>query len=159
MRTIVLFASIGIASGILLVNIYTSIVDVRSWESDVPGSIAAAREYFKSFDPGNFFRIFSPINQLLGLLTLLLFWRSFPPVRLYLGAAFLLYVLGEGLTFTYFYPRNDILFKTASLSDIELLKKTVSDWSSVNWIRSLIILTGIFFSFLSLHKIYSLRLK
>lgn len=157
MKTIILFASISIASGILLVNLYTSLVDVKSWGSNVPNSIATAREYFKTVNPANFFRIFSPVNQLLGLLVLILFWKSSPSIRLCLGIAFVLYILGDALTFAYFYPRNDIMFKTARLSDINLLKRTVSEWNMMNWIRSLIILAGLVFSFLSLHKIYSLH--
>jgi len=157
MKTIILFASISIASGILFVNLYTSLVDVRSWGSDIPNSIAAAREYFKTVNPGNFFRIFSPANQLMGLLALVLCWRSTPSIRLCLGAAFVLYILGDALTFAYFYPRNDIMFKTAQLTDVALLKRTVSEWRMMNWLRTFIILAGLFFSFLSLHKIYSLR--
>jgi len=159
MKTIILFASISIASGLLFVNIYTSLVDARSWGGDIPNSIATAREYFKTVSPGNFFRLFSPVNQVLGLLVLILFWKSAPSIRLYLGAAFVLYILGDVFTFAYFYPRNDIMFKTAQLADIDLLRKTVSEWSTMNWIRSLIILAGLLFSCISLHKIYLLNSK
>ena len=159
MKTIILFASIAIASGLLLTNIYTSLIDARSWGSDMPHSIATAREYFKTVNPGNFFRIFSPVNQLLGLWVLVLFWRSSPTIRLYTGIALLMYLIAEGLTFSYFYPRNDIMFKTAQLTDIDLLKKTWAEWDTMNWIRSLILLVGIFFSSLSLHKWYLVHLK
>ncbi|MGG9962475.1 DUF1772 domain-containing protein [Ferruginibacter sp. SUN106] len=157
MKTIILFLSISIASGVLLVNVYTSLIDARSWGSDVPNSIATAREYFKVVNPGNFFRIFSPINQVLGLLALIVFWKYAPSVRLYLGAALVMYLVAEALTFGFFYPRNDIMFRTAQLTDIELLKRTISEWQMMNWVRSLVLLIGIFFSFLSLHKIYSLH--
>jgi hypothetical protein len=153
MKTIILFASISIASGLLFVNIYTSLVDARSWGGDIPNSIATAREYFKAVSPGNFFRLFSPVNQVLGLLVLILFWKSAPSIRLCLGVALVLYILGDVFTFAYFYPRNDIMFKTAQLSDVDLLRKTVSEWSTMNWIRSLIILAGLFFSCISLHKL------
>jgi uncharacterized membrane protein len=144
------------ASGILFVNLYSSLVDAQSWGSDMPHSIATAREYFKTTNPGSFFRIFSPINQLLGLVVLVLFWKSSPTIRLYLAAALIFYVLGDVLTFTYFYPRNEIMFETASLSDVNLLSKTWLEWSMMNWIRSLVIFTGLCFSFLSLHKVYLL---
>lgn len=156
-KNIFLFASICIASGIAFVNVYNSLIDAKSWGSDIPNSIASAREYFKAVNPGNFFRIFSPINQLLALLVLILFWKASPSVRLCLGVAFGLYVLGDVLTFAYFYPRNDVLFKTASLMDVETLKKTWSGWNTVNWIRSFIVFVGLVFSFISLHKIYMLK--
>jgi hypothetical protein len=156
MKTIILFAAIAIASGLLLVNIYTSVVDARSWASDVPNSIAAARAYFKTVNPGNFFRIFSPVNQVLGLAVLVLFWKSSPSVRLGFGAALVLYVLADVFTFAYFYPRNDIMFKTAQITDVELLKRTVAEWSMMNWLRSAIVLCGLVCSFISLHKVYLL---
>jgi hypothetical protein len=153
MKTIILFASISVASGLLLTNIYTSIIDAKSWGSNIPDSIAAARAYFATVNPGNFFRLFSPINQLLGILVLILFWKSVPSVRMYTGAALLMYLVAEAMTFGYFYPRNAILFNTASLTDIDLLKKTWSQWNSMNWVRSGVLLTGIIFSFLALFRL------
>ena len=127
MKKIILFLSIVLASGLLLTNIYNSLIDAKSWGADIPASLATARLYYKSVNPGNFFRIFSPANQVLGLLALIAFWKSSPRTRLYLGIAFFLYVLGDLFTFAYFYPRNEIMFKTAQLTDIDLLKKLLSD--------------------------------
>jgi hypothetical protein len=159
MKKIVLFASICIASGLLLSNIYTSLVDAKSWGSNIPDSVAAARQYFKASNPGNFFRIFSPLNQLLGIMVVVLFWRTSSSIRLYLGIALLMYLIGEGMTFGYFYPRNAILFKDASLSDTALLQKTWSEWNSMNWVRSLVLVIGICCSFRALHLVYTLPLK
>ena len=155
MKTTFLFASIAIASGLIFVNLYTSIVDARSWGSDIPESFATAREYFKTVNPGHFFRIFSPINQLLGVLVLMLFWKSAPGIRIYLVVALVMYLVAEGLTFQYFYPRNDIMFRTAQLSDIDLLKKTWSQWNIMNWVRTFVLVIGVICSSLSLHKWYS----
>ena len=157
MKSIILFSSIALASGLFFVNVYTSLIDAASWGSHIPDSIATARDYYKSVNPGNFFRIFSPLNQLLGLVVLVLFWKSSPAIRLYVAVAFVLYIAAEGLTFGYFYPRNAIMFKSAQITDIDLLRKTWSQWNSMNWVRTLILVVGLFFSFLSLHKIYALR--
>ena len=159
MKNLVLFGSVMVASGLLLVNMYTSLIDAKSWGSDIPNSIATAREYFKTTNPGNFFRLFSPLNQVLALLVLILFWKVAPSTRLYLGLAVVMYVLADVMTFAYFYPRNDILFRTADLNNVSLLKQVWSEWTSMNWVRSFIILIGLFFSFLSLHRIYSVHLK
>ena len=78
MKKIILFASISLASGLLFTNLFTSLVDARSWGSDIPNSIAAARQYFKVVDPGVFFRLFSPVNQALGLIALVIFWKTSP---------------------------------------------------------------------------------
>jgi hypothetical protein len=159
MKIIVLYASATIAAGLVLVNIYNSLIDAKSWGSHIPESIATARVYFNMVNPGNFFRIFSPINQALGLLTLIIFWNSSTSIRFYLVIALLLYISADALTFAYFYPRNEIMFKTAQLTDIELLKKIWAEWNGMNWVRTFIIIIGLIFSFLSLHKIYSLPLK
>lgn len=154
MKQVFLFASITIASGLLLSNIYNSIVDAKSWGSNIPQSIEVAREYFKTVNPGNFYRVFSPANQVLALLVVILFWKS--EARWYLVTAFLIYVAADVLTFAYFYPRNEILFNKP-LADIDGLRQTWSEWSNMNWVRSGIVLSGIIFSFISLHKIYNAR--
>ena len=159
MKTLFLFASLIVASGLLFVNIYTSLIDATSWGSDIPRSIATAREYYKTVNPGNFFRLFSPVNQALGLVVLLLFWKSAPAIRVYLAIALVMYLLAEGLTFGYFYPRNDIMFRTAQLTDTALLQKTWSEWNTMNWVRSLVLLAGICCSCWSLHKWYLLHGK
>src|SRR6476620_7292 len=152
MKQFVLFLSIGVASGLMLVNIYTSLVDAKSWGNDIPNSIATAREYFKVVNPGDFFRIFSPVNQLLAVIAVVIFWKSNPSLRLYLGSAAVLFVLCDALTFGYFYPRNDIMFHSAALTDTALLKKTLSEWTSMNWVRTSMLLAGIVCGFYSLNK-------
>ena len=155
MKQLFLFASIALASGLLFTNIYNSMIDARAWGADIPQSIETARNYFKTVNPGNFFRIFSPVNQILALLVLILFWKVSPGIRIYLGVALILYVLGDVFTFAYFYPRNDIMFKGAQLTEIDTIRKAWTGWNTMNWLRSLIIFVGLIFSFLALHKIYS----
>ena len=156
MKQFVLFASICVASGLMFANVYTSLVDVRSWGSDIPASIATAREYFKAVSPANFFRIISPLNQVLALASLIVFWKSSPSTRLCLSAALVLYVLTDVLTFGYFYPRNGIMFRAAQLNDVALLKETLASWSAMNWVRSSMLLAGVILSCVSLHKTYAL---
>jgi hypothetical protein len=155
MKRSILFASMGIAAGLVLANIYTSLVDVPAWGSNIPASLETTRQYYKVSNPGNFFRIFSPLNQGLGLLCVLLFWKQGKAVRRLVVAAFLLYIIGEAMTFEYFYPRNDIMFKS-DLADVEHLKNTLQEWRSMNWVRSLVIATGVVCSALALHRSYAI---
>jgi hypothetical protein len=154
MKKLIIFASMAIAAGLTLTNIYTSLVDVPSWGSNIPGSIATAREYFKVSDPGNFFRIFSPLNQGLGLACVILFWKRNRQVRWLLVTAFLLYMTAEGMTFEYFYPRNDIMFKSMT-SDVAQLKTIWLEWRSMNWLRTAIVAAGFICSATALHFSYS----
>ena len=47
------------------------------------------------------------------------------------------------------------MFKDAALTDVDLLKKTWSEWNNMNWVRTGILLIGVSFSALSLHRVYS----
>jgi uncharacterized membrane protein len=153
MKNSILFASMAIASGLVLANIYTSIVDVPAWGNNIPASLEIARQYYKVSNPGDFFRIFSPINQALGLLCIVLFWKRGSKIRLLLIAACVLYMAGEAMTFMYFYPRNDIMFKS-DLTQVENLKTTWLQWRSMNWVRTFIITAGVICSALALHYSY-----
>ena len=157
MKITFLFASIALASGLLFTNAYTSLIDATSWGSNIPHSLGAAREYFKNVNPGNFFRVFSPANQVLALLALILFWKAGPSVRILLGSTFVLYVICDVMTFAYFYPRNDILFRDAALTDVETLTKTWRQWNSMNWVRTLILAAGVISSFIAAHRIYTVK--
>jgi hypothetical protein len=152
MKIVILLLSILWANGLLFVNVYISIVDARSWGSSIPDSIAAARAYGKSYNPGTFFRKFSPINQILGLIVPVICWQI-PSVRLYSGIAFALYILADVLTFLYFYPRNDTMFGTGQLSDTDGLTKTWREWSQMNWIRSLVLFIGLYFSLMAMYEL------
>ncbi|HEX5551751.1 MAG TPA: DUF1772 domain-containing protein [Chitinophagaceae bacterium] len=154
MKKIVLFLSITIMAGVAFANMYNSIVDTTSWISNVPGSIAVFRQYYHSVNPGNFFRIFSPVNQILALLSLILFWKTSKKVRIFLLVAFFLAVSGDVLTFVYFYPRNDLLMNLPLQDNSAKFTHILKQWRSMNWIRTLIIFTGLLFLCLGLNRIY-----
>jgi len=148
-RTILILSAI-VASGILFVNVYTSVVDAQNWGRDIPASLIAAREYFLAANPGTFFRVASPINQLLTLLALIICWRAGKKVRIYCGIALLCAVAGEALTFAYFYPRNAIMFTAPLDTNAEALRAVWSQWTTMNWFRSAIIAAEVVFDFLAL---------
>lgn len=154
MKKIILFLSITFMAGVAFANMYNSIVDTTSWISNVPDSIVVFRQYFHSINPGNFFRVFSPINQLLALLSVVLFWKVSPKARLFLIVAFLLAVLGDVVTFAYFYPRNDMLMNLPLQGNTDKFMEILKQWRAMNWVRTIIILIGLLFSCLGLHEIY-----
>ena len=154
MKTLILFTSIILASGLLFVNCYNSVIDAKAWGTNIPQSILTTRDYYSSVNPGNFFRVLSPINQILALTVLIIFWKSPAQVRIYLGIAFALYVLVDIFTFAYFYPRLGIMFEKVPLASTEDLRLAWSQWSAFNWLRSLMLLAGIVLSSISLNRIY-----
>ncbi len=157
MKKVILFTSVALASGVLFANIYNSMVNAVATDSDIPNSIMAAREYFKVVNPGDFFKIFSPATQIFTLFSLILFWKTAKSLRIFLGIALLCYISEDIFAFTYFHPRNDIMYLSQPIPDTETLKKISSEWMSMNWVRSFILFIGLIFSFLAVDKAYSLN--
>jgi uncharacterized membrane protein len=152
MRKIVLYASVAFSSGLFFTLVYNSIVNAANWESNIPQSIAATRDFFVVANPGTFFQLVDPTNMLLVVLALILFWKKSTSARLFLGIALVCYISSMILTFTYFYPRNDIMFLSEQLHDTETLKKAASEWGRMGWVRCLLSLAGLVCSFLALDK-------
>ena len=130
-RPILLGLSAATASGLLFVNLYSSIVDAPNWGADIPNSIIDARQYFAVANPGHFFRIFSPVNQVLALVVLILCWKNNRYIAI---ASLAIAILLDVMTFGYFYPRNDVMFVNAI--DENALRIAWREWSTMNWIRS-----------------------
>ena len=147
-----LYALVSFSSGLFFTNIYNSVVNAANWESNIPASITATRDFFVVANPGTFFGKIDPVNLLLTVLAIILYWKQSRSIRLYLGVAFLCYVSAIILTFGYFYPRNEILFLSEQLPDTATLQQAASEWGRMNWVRSLIWLAGLTCSFLALDK-------
>jgi hypothetical protein len=151
-QTLLLILAATVASGLLFVNVYTSMVDAPNWGRDVPASITAAREYFGVANPGTFFRIFSPLNQVLALLAAVTAWWAPKGTFTICVAALILAVSVDIFTFAYFYPRNDIMF-VAPIENVDAIRSALSGWRSMNWIRSGMIVVVIVLDYLALMKI------
>jgi hypothetical protein len=154
MKRTVLFLSLVLGAGLMITNLYNSMIDARSWGSDIPVSLDTARQYFRTVNPGDFFRVFSPLNQVLALLGLVLFWRGGRRVRTLLLFALGFHVAADIMTFAYFYPRNDIMFLENPLN-AENARAAWQGWSSMNWLRTLIVGAGVVCTSLALDAVYS----
>lgn len=152
MKKLVLYACVAFSSGLFFTNIYNSIVNAANWESNVPDSITATKDFFIVANPGTFFGVIDPTNIILVALALILFWKQSTSIRSYLGIALLCYVSVIVLNFTYFFPRNEIMFLSEQLADTETLQKATSEWGRMNWVRSLIWLAGLVCGFLAMDK-------
>jgi hypothetical protein len=159
MKKLILFLSIICGSGLTMVTIYNTVVDAQSWGSDIPASIQAARDYFQHVDPRRFYEVAGPVNLVLIVLTLILFWKESVSLRFYFAASLASYTAILILTLAYFVPRNLILF-TSSISDhLEQIRTASAQWSAMNWLRSLLGLAGVLFSFKGLDTYYATRSK
>ena len=154
MKKSILFLSIICASGLTMVSIYNTIIDAQSWGSDIPTSIQTARDYYQHGDPRRFFGLAGPVNEALILLTLILFWKDSVSLRFYFGSSFVLYAAIVILTLAYFVPRDLILFTWPILDHLEEIRAASAQWSHMNWLRSLLGLGGVLFSFKGLDTYY-----
>ena len=159
MKKIVLYISVAFSSGLFFTLVYNSIVNAANWESNIPQSITATRDFFVVANPGTFFQLVDPTNMLLVVLALILFWKRSSSIRLYLGIALLCYIASMILTFTYFYPRNDVMFLSQQLPDTETLKKAATEWGRMGWVRCLLSLAGLVCTFIALDKATTSTLK
>ena len=155
LRKLSLALAISLAAGLLFTNIYTSVVDAHNWGANIPASIQTARDYFKTANPGTFFRMIAPATQVAGLLALILCWRAGKRARLYCAIAFLFAVGTDVLTFAYFYPRNDIMFKSSLVNNVDAIKAALEQWRSMNWVRSLVCACALVFDFLAFNLVMS----
>ncbi|MEP6788449.1 MAG: hypothetical protein ABJB40_08460 [Acidobacteriota bacterium] len=150
MRKLTLIFAAVLASGLLFVNIYTSVVDARNWGHNIPDSLTAARAYFSVANPGTFFRVVSPMSQVFALLALIICWRAGTRVRIYCSIAFVLAVSCDLFTFAYFYPRNDIMFVAPLSPDTEVSKQAWTGRTTMNWFRSGILAVEVIIDYFAL---------
>jgi hypothetical protein len=157
MKKLVPFLSIICGSGLTMVSIYNTVVDAKSWGSDIPASIQAARDYFQHVDPRRFYEVAGPVNLVLIVLTLILFWKESVSLRFYFAASLASYAAILILTLNYFVPRNLILFTWPISDHLEQIRTASAQWSAMNWIRSLLGLAGVLFSIKGLDGYYATR--
>lgn len=141
-QRIFISAALILLCGILGANVYNSFVDAQNWGSAIPQSLDTAKAYFAHMNPGNFYRVAAPAAQLTALVTLIVSWPLGKNARLLAGAALLLAVSGDILTFAYFYPRNAIMFGQEQHS-LEVLREAWTGWNAMNWVRSGILLAAV----------------
>ena len=152
-RQIVLGLAVIVIGNVLGANVYTSWVDARNWGANIPSSLITAREYFAVVNPGSFFRAMSPIAQGLALLALILCWKV-PGTRLPAATALALTVVGDVMTFAYFYPRNAIMFVNAM--NAEAAAEAWRGWSAMNHVRSAVILGALIAELVALARVAQL---
>jgi hypothetical protein len=113
-----------------------------------------ARDYYRNVDPRRFYVIIGPPTLLLSVLTLILFWKDAPQLRLYFGLSLVSYAAIIVLTLTYFVPRDLTLFTRPISGHIEEIRAAARQWTHMNWVRTLLGLAGVLLSFKGLDNYY-----
>lgn len=121
---------------------YESVVMAPNFEHNIPTSIDAARQFLSRRTPAHYFRILSPLTQVVLLAAVIAAWRV-PSVRFPALVAFGALVLTEAFTFAYQYPRLGILFKSSTPQDPALLRKAAREWAIGNIVRVVLLLLAV----------------
>ena len=157
MKKAILFLSIICASGLTVVSIYNTVIDAASWNSDIPMSIQTARDYFRHVDPRRFYGVAGPVNLILIVLTLVLFWKDSVKIRVCFATSLVLYATIVVVTLAYFVPRDLILFTSSIPDRVDEIKMAAAQWIHMNWLRSSLGLIGVLFSFKGLDAYYKVK--
>lgn len=155
MKVAIAFLSIALAAGLTSVTVYNTLVDARSWASDIPSSIQTARAYYSHVDPRRFYLVVGPPTVLLAILTTILFWRDAVSLRILFGASAACYIVIVLLTIFYFVPRDLILFRGALHEHVDGIRAAADQWRRMNWARTLLGCVGVFCSMRALDLYYT----
>jgi hypothetical protein len=96
----------------------------------------------------------APVTEVLVLLTIILFWRDAVSLRVYFAISFLMYAAIVVLTLAYFVPYDLIIFTAPIPDHLEQIKAAATEWKHMNWLRSVLGLVGVLFSFKGLDAYY-----
>ena len=125
-----------IGLGMLLgASSYESVVMAPNFTARVPESLQHAREFFVTTNPGTFFRILAPATQVLLVVAVALNWRV-QGARWWLAGALIALALADVITFSFHYPRNDLMF-VRPFADVPPgeLEAAARQWGPGNHVR------------------------
>lgn len=134
LRLLLLAAAVALAGILLGGSIYDSLVLVPNINGNIPDSMEHGRLFMHAANPGSFFRVISPLTQASLLLAVIFCWPV-RGVRWWLVTGLVAAVLGDVLTFAYFYPRNALMFQEPLKQPVELLARTAQEWGRMNLVR------------------------
>jgi hypothetical protein len=136
----VLLAATILSLGLLFgASAYESVVMAPNYQARIPDSLEHVRQFMNATNPGTYFRVVAPLAQVLLLTSLVLSWRRPSGRRRWLLSAFLCIVVADVITFTFHYPRNDLLFGNPITTSAEELEAAARQWAYGNYARVLLI--------------------
>ena len=99
------------------------------------------RLFMSAATPGTFFRVLAPASQVFVIAALVVGWRT-PGGRWPLLLALAALIIADVVTFTYHYPRNQILFTSPLTVDPARLRAAASEWQTANYARVALVLAA-----------------
>ena len=85
-----------------------------------PDSLLLIRQFWSTKNPGDFFKPLTPTFSVLFIVSLIIYWAD-KSTRTKLLFAFLFFFIVQIITFTYYFPQNEII-RTGSIDDLNKIK-------------------------------------
>jgi hypothetical protein len=153
LRQITVSAATAVLCMLLGAAVYESVVMAPNYAHGI-ASLEHARGFLVVSTPAKFFRFLSPAAQVLLVLSAILSWRLSPRrvkwmLLIALGAA----VTTDVVTFTFHYPRNEILFLAPLDRPSTELQRIAQEWAWGNYLRILLLTTSVVAAFAALWEL------
>ncbi|MFD2574419.1 hypothetical protein ACFSUS_27540 [Spirosoma soli] len=112
--------SVIVSSIAMGANLFDIIVNEVNLIKGFPNSVEYVRKYWAYRNPGDFYKIITPLYVLVTLVALAVFWDVTYERRYLLLGALLAYGATQAITVIYFFPQNAIL-REGRLEEVEKL--------------------------------------
>jgi hypothetical protein len=117
-------------------------------------SLEHVRGFFVVSTPASFFRVLAPVAQLLLALSVAFSWRASPHrAKWLLLAALGIAVATDVATFTFHYPRNQVLFSAPLDRPSSELQRIAQEWAWGNDVRILLLVAAVIVAFSALRAL------
>lgn len=120
-------------------TVYEAVVMAPNYERDIPDSIDIARRFLKRTTPAHFFRLITPVTQILLLGGVVACW-SVSSARWQLLMALGILLCTDVMTFTFHYPRLAVMFKEPLPADPERMRRAAKEWTIGNFFRAALLI-------------------
>lgn len=130
-------------------HLFDLLANIPNWKSGDIMDVSKYRDFYAKASPKNYFFPFVIGTPIVSLICLFLVWNIGDPARIFLIMSSLIALLVSVATIKYFVPINDYIFTSTEYDQVKL-KKLVSGWIKMDYIRVAILGVGLLTSILAL---------
>lgn len=137
-------------------HLFDVFVTMPNWKNGSVESLLNYRAFFIHADPGVFFRIVVPASVLVSIITFIVYFKSYRPLKVMLSIHLILTLGAFLFTMFYFLPINDYLFWNKGLNlEPEKTIRLAHNWVFAERFRLIFSFIALIASGRALHLSYS----
>lgn len=134
-------------------HVFDLLANIPNWKSGDIRDVSKYRDFYTKASPKNYFLPFVVGTPLICLICLIFVWNMGNPIRMFLIIFSLMSLISLVLTIKYFVPINEYIFNSAEYDQVKL-KKLVSGWVKMDYVRLFLLGAGLLTSILALKSFY-----